>query len=379
MQLSDKTKAYIVGGVSFVTILVLVYFIGEIVLPFVFALFIAYWVNPVILKIQKKIRNRNLAVTTFLLSLTVLTLGIVFFFGAHIVKDTQRFVSAVEVFVDQNETQIREIREEVSGFVGDIYASEEVQSQIAGADTMTLEGQEENLVSALEGVYSFFSGPSTATDMPTRKAWSWLSMLIYTLMYTVTILYTYGYFEGKYAHYFGGERQVNQTVAGTWRDFKKVFLDYFQQRAKVVLIGMVIFVTAFSLMDLPGAVFIGILTGLLTYAAQFHYLSLPLVGVGCWVLSVENDSSFFLFFGILLGVYIVVSVLEETIFFDKIMKSVSGMNIAVMILAFALWIFLFGGFIGTVLALPMTQLVMVIMDRLLKYREENRNPEASDS
>jgi len=47
------------------------------------------------------------------------------------------------------------------------------------------------------------------------------------------------------------------------------------------------------------------------------------------------------------------------------MKIVSGMNPAIMLLSFTLWIYVFGGFVGTIVALPLTQLVMIILDRLL--------------
>ena len=66
-----------------------------------------------------------------------------------------------------------------------------------------------------------------------------------------------------------------------------------------------------------------------------------------------------------------ISILDETVYFDNIMNSVYGMNPAIMMLAFTLWIFVFGGFIGTIITLPLTQLIMVFMDRLMMYSREN--------
>ncbi len=202
-------------------------------------------------------------------------------------------------------------------------------------------------------------------------------MLIYTILYTLMILYTYTYFENKYIKYFVTNKHTKKDSYGIWQDFKLVFLNYFRQRAKVVLISMLIFISAFSLINLPGAIIIGIIAGILCYASHFHFLTLPLTAVGCWVLSMEHDLSFFLFFGIILIVYILVSILEETIFFDKIMKSVNGMNPAIMILAFALWCYIFGGFIGTIIALPLTQLILIYIDRLLLH--SLGDPPPSDS
>ena len=138
------------------------------------------------------------------------------------------------------------------------------------------------------------------------------------------------------------------------------------------MINILIFLLSFLIMDLPGAIIIAVIAGLLSYASHFHYLSLPLIGIGCWVLSEESDASFFLYFGIVLAIFIIVSILEETLYFDKIMDSVNGMNPAIMVFAFSLWIFVFGSFVGTIIALPLTQLIMIYLDRLMLYSKENR-------
>lgn len=362
MNLTKKNKSYLIGGLSLGIILVLLLLIGEIVLPFVFAIFIAYLLNPFILKIQKKIKNRFLAITSFLFVVLLLLVGIIFFFGGHLVKDTKRLVSSVEIFTQENEQQIKDIKNNVISFLDNTYKSEEVKTQIENLNT---EENKESLVAAIGSVYSFF-GESTENEIdPKPERWSTFYMLIYTIMYAVFIMYSYDYFEGKYTKYFRNRKLVNKKLEGILSDFKITFINYFRQRTKVVFINMVIFIIAFSIMDLPGAIIIGVVTGALSYASQYHYLSLPLTGIGCWVLSMESNTSFFLYFGIILFVFILVSILEETVYFDKIMKSVNGMNAAIVLLAFTLWIYVFGGFVGTIIAFPLTQLIMIITERLL--------------
>ncbi len=375
MVISEKYKAYITGSVLLVALIVLIHFVGEIVLPFIFAIFIAYFLNPVILKIQKKIPNRNVAISMLLISASALVICTFLFFGGYLIKDTKRFVSAVDVFVEQHEGQIDEVRNSVGGFIDGVYESDAVQSQIHSVDTLTTDDiKEKDLTGALESVYSFLTDPDDQPEKSEKKNWNGFIMLIYTLIYLVTILYTFDYFESKYIKYVKGRSSVGSQFHGIWLDFKEVFLNYFRQRAKIVLISMAIFILAFSIMDLPGAIIIGILTGILSYAAHFHYFSLPVVAIGCWVLSIETNLHFLLFFGILLAVYILVSVLDEMVFFPKIMKSVNGMNPAVMILAFVLWIYLLGGFIGTILALPLTRLILIYLDRVLIYQQEKLSP-----
>lgn len=372
MSLQEKNKAYIIVGVSICAILGLMLLIGEILLPFILAIFIAYLINPLILKIQKKLKSRNLAITSFLLIFSIMFFGIIFLFGGHIVKDSKRLVNAVQMFANENQSQIEAIKEKVVDFVDKAYESEAVKSQIENLENLSAEDSDVDLTSAIGSVYSFFTDADKGNKKDESRSSSWnpFFILIYTVFYTVLIIYTYGYFQDKYVKYFDNRMPMNARLAGIWGDFKISFLDYFRQRAKIVMINIIIFIIAFSIVDLPGAIVIGIITGILSYASHFHYLSLPLIGIGSWVLSIEHDTSFYIYFGILLCVFIVISILEETLYFDKIMKSVNGMNPAIMFLAFALWISVFGGLAGTIIALPLTQLILIYLDRLLMYSKE---------
>jgi len=370
MNLTEKNKFYLIGAVSLGVILVLVLLIGEIVLPFVFALLFAHLLNPIVLKIQKKVRNRFLALTSFLFVVTSLFIGIIFFFGGHIVKDSKRLVSSVEVFTQKNEQHINDLKNSLITFVTDNYDSEAIKAKLKQTDTTE---NKEKLVSSLESVYSFFEKPDKNKADSKRDSWSSIYMLIFTILYTVIILYSYDYFENKYTKYFSNRKPIHKKLAGILSDFKITFINYFTQRTKVVFLNIVILISAFTIMDLPGAIIIGIITGVLSYASQFHYMSLPLVGIGCWILSIENDTNFFIYFGIISAVFILISILEETLYFEKIMKSVKGMNSAIILVSFTLWIFVFGGFTGTIIALPLTQLILIYMDRLLLFSKDKLN------
>ncbi len=366
-RMYNKNKIYVIGAVFLAVLLLLLYFLGEIILPFILAVFVAFILNPVIEKIQTKIKNRTLAVSTFLVGIFLLIFNITLFLGDHIIDDSKRFVSSVEVFMDKNEDKINEVKNNIMSLWSEVSENEFVKQQLEN-ENITTENQQENIMSALESIYSVFKTPDTKITKPQTQSWSLLYMLLYLIIYTVIILYTYDYFEEVFNKIFRHKKLKENRF---FQDFKVLFVDYFRQRTKVVIISSFIFILAFSFLNLPGAILIGIIAGLLTYASEFHYFSLPLTLIGCWVLSVEQNTSFFVFFGIVLLVYIVISILEETLFFNKIMKSVSGMNPAITILSFAVWTAIFGGFIGTVIALPLTQILMIYGKHWLLRVEEN--------
>jgi putative permease len=370
MSIFTNYKSYWFGGIVLVLILLLFGLLGEILLPFVWALFLAYMVDPWVKRIQTKIPNRNIAVTVFILPTLLMVVGVFVWLGSHLVNDTARLVNSLELFADQNEKAIEDIKNGAYELFNEVASNDQVQSTIEEMTAET-EGEEStDVFSALEDVYAFYQSDKEQAPKSEDRSWNGLMMFIYTLIYFFPILYTYDYFEERIQKYTPDRKRKKGKLDSFWNDFKTTFLVYFRQRSKVVLIGMSIFVITFLILDLPGAILLGVLAGLMTFASHFHYISLPPIAIGCWVLSVEHNHSFFLYFGIILAVFILVSVLDETIFFTKIMKSVSGLNPAIMILSFVLWIYIFGVFVGTVIALPMTTLVLLYFDRLLLHAKK---------
>ena len=384
MSTFTKYKSYWYGGIALVLVLVLFFFLGEIVLPFVWALFLAYLIDPWVKKIQRVVPNRNLAVTILIVPSLLIILGSIVLLGKHLVNDTTRLVHSLELFVDQNQEKIDDLKNGAYDFFNDVAESEQVQSalneingKIEGEENV--EGEEaesKDVFAALEDVYAMFQSEDAEATKEKDRSWNGFMMFIYTMIYLFPILYTYDYFEEKQRKYAPSRDRLKGKLDFIWTDFKNTFLVSFRQRSKVVLICMTVFILTFTILDLPGAIILGVLAGIMTFAAHFHYISLPPIAIGCWVLSIEHDQSFFLYFGIILGVFIMMSVLDETVFFTKIMKSVSGMNPAIMILSFVLWIYIFGVFVGTIIALPMTTLVLLYLDRLLLHAKETKETRA---
>jgi len=334
MNLIEKNKSYIIGVLLIGVLLFLLLLIGEIILPFVCAIFFAYLLNPIILKIQKKIK-----------------------------------VHSIETFAKENEQQIKSIKNNALDFIGNISDDKSANLELEDLNT---EENKESLMAAIESVYSFFVDSEENKNDTKSGKWSLFYMITYTMFYTIMVLYSYNYFEEKYGKHFNHRKPLNKKVAQILVDFKITFVNYFRQRAKIVCINIIILIIAFTVMDLPGAIIIGIITGVLSYASHYHYLSLPLVGIGCWILSIENNTSFLLYFGIVLFLFILISILEETVYFEKIMKSVNRMNSAIVLLSFTLWIYVFGEVIGTIIALPLTQLIMILVDQFLLKSTRNQ-------
>ena len=367
-------KPYLISFAVIVAAIILFYFIGEIVLPFIIGLLGAYFVSPIIKKIQHFIPNRNIAVSAFLVGFTALFIGIIMIFGTEIVSDFKRLNNAFETFADNNHEKIDESNEVIKSYIQKIYSIDEVQEGLnqseAEKDSLAVNGLED-AKGALSGIMSFLGSGDGSQAEPEQNSFNWIIIFISSIAYFIYILFSFKYFEDKISHYFGSTATKNKGVQQFVNDFKRIFLEYFRKRTKVVLSCTLIFITSFLLLNLPGAIILGLIAGLLCYIAHFHYWTLIPISLSCWVLAIENDTHFLVFFGIIVALFIVISVLEEFVFTPIIMKDFNGLNPAIMIVSFAIWTHVFGSTFGILIALPLTTVMLIYLDRLLIYMKKN--------
>lgn len=368
-----KYRPHLITLALSLSLLLLLYFLGEIILPFFLGLAFVYLLNPVVKRIQRLIPNRNLAVSVFLVSALLIGIGSVILFGNQIIKDFNRLNAAVVTYAQNNSENLDASTAKIKGYIEQLYSPEELQETL-GLDTSldSLDTEElmtkvdtDALKESLSNVAAFFS--SDDPEEPKSEGMNWFVILFSTIAYFLYIIYTYGYFEAKFDKYFSGDR--DSKISELFAEFKRTFLSYFMQRSKVVAIFILFFCFSFLLIGIPGAVLFGILAGILCYIAYLQYVMLIPLAIGCLVLAIERDQNFFILFAIVLAVFIVSSILEEMVLFPYIMKDVSSMNPAIMMVSLAVWTYLLGT-LGLLIGLPLTSLGLIYLDRALLRRTE---------
>ena len=147
-------------------------------------------------------------------------------------------------------------------------------------------------------------------------------------------------------------------------------MKYIKLLTRIVLVLAVIYAVAFLILDMPGMILITLLIVLLSYIPYLQYLALIPLAVGCLVLSVENEQSFLLLFGIVVGVFVSASLIEELVLTPWIMEKNIGMNPVIMLLALSVWGYLLG-LPGTLIGIPMTSLLIIYIKRHIipSYKE----------
>ena len=111
--------------------------------------------------------------------------------------------------------------------------------------------------------------------------------------------------------------------------------------------------------------FIGLLN-LVPYLQLISFLPTTLL---CIVYSVDTGCDFWTIWGLSMLVYVVVQIIQDGFIVPKIMGKTMGLNPAVILLSLSVWGSLFG-FIGLIIALPLTTLVLSYYNRYI-IGEEN--------
>jgi predicted PurR-regulated permease PerM len=348
-------------------------FIGlyGIVLPFVLGLLLAFAVLPLIKGIQKVLKKRSLSVIAFLVGLLGIVIFTFVFLIQYINRDFQRLNDSFTTLVSENQHELDAAAEQVRTYIGGLYDFEALKEELElKGDSLVDSFQNEDssqlntesIEGAVESLFSFFESDEESDSDEAGGQWGFFTIFFSTIGYFVLILFEIGYFEGLKNKYFGSVSKSKISVL--YHDFDQSFLRYFRLRTKIVCILSLIYAITFIILDMPGTLLILALIFVLSYVPYLQYLALIPLAIGCLVLSIENGQSFLLLYGIVLGVFILSTLLEEIILTPRIMEKNVGMNPVIMVLAASIGGYLFG-IPGLLLGIPMASLNIIYVKRYL--------------
>lgn len=344
------------------------YYLNEVLLPFVLGLLLAFSVFPTISKLQRVIKSRNVANTVFLAIVGGIFITILVFFTQYINRDFKRLNNSFETLAAKNHDKLDKTAQQVKQYLGKVYdfdtleknlasSSDSLKNSLKDIDSSTLDT--ESIKAAFENVVAAFQ-TNDKSESEEKSGLGLILTIVYALFYFLLILYQYEYFYALHVKFFGGKIKSKANII--LDDFNQSFVKYFKLRSKIVLILSLVYLSAFIIMDMPGVLILTIIIAILSYIPYLQYFALIPLSVSCIVLSVENDQSFLLLFGVVLGVFILASILEEAILTPWIMEKNIGMNPVIMILALSAWSYLFG-LKGLLIGIPMTSLIIIYTKR----------------
>lgn len=181
-----------------------------------------------------------------------------------------------------------------------------------------------------------------------------------TLLYTFFILLDYEFLTTNWIRIFPQKnRPFWHELA---QDVERELNNYIRGQSLVALCMGVMFCIGFSIMDFPMAIGLGILIGVMDLVPYLHTFALIPTAFLAMLKAADTGQNFWMVFGLAVGLFIVVQAITDMIVTPKIMGKAMGLNPAILLLSLSVWGALLG-FIGLIVALPLTTLIIAYWQR----------------
>lgn len=153
------------------------------------------------------------------------------------------------------------------------------------------------------------------------------------------------------------------------QDVKAGMNAYFRGQALIALCVGILFSIGFLIIDFPMAIGLGLFIGVLNLVPYLQTLGFLPTLLLAFIKSQETGQSFWIVLACALAVFVVVQGIQDMILTPRIMGRAMGLNPAVILLSLSVWGSLMG-FIGLIIALPLTTLLLSYYRRFIIGEEK---------
>jgi len=342
------------AGLAWGLVLLLDY-LSDVLLPFVTGLVVAYFLDPVTNRVQHVIKQRVLAALFTLVSIT-LAVSLVAWFMVPMVGNELaqmgRTVSKMAANTELAQAAKEHLPENVWEEVNEILKRDDVKRYLTSDGAVQM--AKDTAKNLLPGAWGVLSGAANVL--------TFITGILVIMLYVVFLLIDYHNMAARWRDYL--PPSMRDDVSRFVEEFIQATNRYFRSQALVACCVAVLFAIGFSIIGLPLAILMGIFIGLLNMVPY-----LQIVGtIPCLLLAglkaLEQGDNFLGALGLVLLVFGVVQLIQETVLVSRFQGEAMGLSPAIILLSISVWGKLLG-FLGLILALPLTCLGLAYYRRYL--------------
>ena len=342
-------------------IVLLLDYLSDVLLPFVAGLVVAYFLNPLTNIIQQLIKSRVLATLLTLVSITIALTFVAWQIIPIVGNELSamgRTVSKMAVDSDLAQAAKKRLPENVWEEVNKILSHNDIKKYLTSDGALKL--VKDIAKKLLPGVWGVLSGAANVLTFFTG--------LLVIMLYVVFLLIDYGSIAKRWQDYLptGIRSDVTEFVA----EFIKATNRYFRSQATLAFFVSVLFAIGFSIISLPLAILMGLFVGLLNIVPYLQTVGI----IPCLLLAalraLEQGDSFLVSLALVILVFGIVQIIQETILVPRLQGEAMGLSPAVMLLSISVWGKILG-FLGLIMALPLTCLGLTYYRRHLLKKKYN--------
>lgn len=341
----DRVIRIFFAAGAVIAVIVLLEALKGVLLPFVVSCLIAYMLEPFV-KWNKRIthaRSRFLPVVLTLVEVTAFITLLCFLFIPYIISETTSMAHLLRNYAS-SQVNVPYISDTVHSFLRDNIDFEGI-SQL-----LTREEWKELIKKTITSSWTFLSsGLAFIIGLA-----SWLIVILYV----VFIMIDYNYIMQSFKKLLPMSHR-KQTLR-IFNDIKDAMNRYFRGQALIAFIVGVLFALGFLVIGLPMGVALGLFIGVLNLVPYLQLISFPFTLILC-IVAAASGADFWLILWECVAIYAIVQVIQDFYLTPRIMGKAMGLNPAIILLSLSIWGSLLG-FMGLIIALPLTTLIISYYD-----------------
>ena len=340
--------------VVLVALYLLIRRLSGVLLPFLISFVVAYMLAPIVNFFQHKCRLKNRVLSVVVTILLVIGL----LAGA---------VAAVVPAISRQATSLSQsVKTYVSQWDGSEYFSprtnERLEQIIQSLDIKTLLQSEE----VQQGIKKVIPILGDWISSGVNAILS-LAVVFVCLMYIIFLLIDYEKISTNWHKYL--PERFRDSIVMLMRDLDRNMNAYFRGQALVAAINGILFAIGFQIIGLPMGIGLGIMIGVLNLVPYMQILgAFPAVLLGL-IQAAETARPLWVVLLCIAAVFIFVQIVENMVLVPTIMGNVTGMGPAWILLSLSVWGSLLG-FVGMIIALPVTTLLVSYYKRFVLHIPE---------
>ena len=326
-------------------------YLSSVLLPFFIAWFLAYLTYPLVVFIQNKlhVRVRALAIILAMILVIAVVALIIYLIIPPMIEQISKVGDLVQRYL-KHTTHTNDLWGTISAW---LQANQgQIEHFIQSKDFT------DALKTAMPKVFSVLGDAASVVISVVASC--------ITLLYMFFILLDYEYLSGGFVKIF--PKKTRPFWQGLFSDVANAMNSYIRGQGLVATIMGIMFCIGFTIIGFPMAIGMGVLIGLMDMIPYLHTFAL----IPCAFLSVlkagETGQSVFLIMGEVLIIFAVVQVISDMVVTPKVMGKAMGLNPAILLLSLSVWGSLLG-FIGLIVALPLTTLIIAYWQRYVTKEE----------
>ena len=349
------------GGVALYTLL---NYLSDVLAPFVVAFAFAYLLNPIATYLQRKTKHRFIAVALTLFGFAAILTAVVAVVVPRVVAELSglsRFIAdhakKGPEYWDQAKAQLSP---EVIDLLRDFVQSDAMQDLATFAVPRIAPG----VWGLVTGTFSIVVALMTGVIM---------------LMYLALLLMDFRRVENSWKDYLPPRHR--ETIVEFLLDFDAALSRYFRGQVIVACLVGILFSIGFSIVGIRLAIVLGLFIGLLNMVPYLQTVAIVPAFLLALLRYLEQGSGFWWYMIGVALVFAIVQIIQDGFLVPKIVGDVTGLRPALVMLSIFVWGKLLG-FVGLVLAIPLTVLAVTYYERLLasqrKAEQLASSPPAAD-